>query len=97
MFNRKPKADEDLALDEAIRYLLERLDTVEPHSSEYTTMVKNLEVLYKAKGTYPSRRPSADTIWTIGGSLVSVAMMLTFEKSNVITTKALSFLPKLHF
>ena len=97
MFHKDQDIREDIALDEAIRDLIESMSQDTPGSPEYAEKVKNLDILYKAKATYGKRHVSADAVLTAAASIVGVVLMLGFEKSNVITTKALSFLPKLHF
>ena len=96
MFKKEQDIREDLALDEAIRTLLESMDQDDPGSDTYSQKVQNLDTLYKAKAIYGKRHVSADAVLTAAASIVGVVLMLGFEKSNVITTKALSFLPKLH-
>mgnify|MGYP003596878920 CR=1 FL=1 len=96
MFKKEQDIREDLALDEAIRTLLESMDQDDPGSDTYSQKVQNLDTLYKAKAVYGKRHVSADAVLTAAASIVGVVLMLGFEKSNVITTKALSFLPKLH-
>lgn len=96
MFKKDQDIREDLALDEAIRTLLESMDQDDPGSDTYSQKVQNLDTLYKAKAVYGKRHVSADAVLTAAASIVGVVLMLGFEKSNVITTKALSFLPKLH-
>lgn len=96
MFKKDQDIREDLALDEAIRTLLESMDQDDPGTDTYSQKVQNLDTLYKAKAVYGKRHVSADAVLTAAASIVGVVLMLGFEKSNVITTKALSFLPKLH-
>ena len=57
--------------------------------------VQALRTLVEAKQTYNQARTD---LWlkgiAVGGTLASLALMFTFESENVITTKALGFIPK---
>ena len=60
----------------------------------YSDMIANLEKLYKAKENEKNRKISPDTMALIAGNLLGIALILGYEKANVITTKALGFVMK---
>lgn len=98
MFNRD-KNVEDTDLQKAITALISQLDDRDGSTEEYTTMVSNVKVLVEARqleeATDKPNRPSADTMLSVGGSVLGILMILGFEKANVITSKGLSFIPKI--
>lgn len=96
MFNFDNKSHED-ALDEALSDLLEDLQGgVGTEPEHYTATAENFIKLYKLKKeTNPSWRPSPDAIIAAGGSVLTVLLILHYEKLGVVTSKALSFVGKL--
>lgn len=89
LFTTKKERNE---LEEEIHSVLCNMSTYPPDSEEYTVMVANLERLYKTKSYEKDRKVSPDTIAIIAGNLLGIALILGYEKANVITTKALSFI-----
>lgn len=57
--------------------------------------VDDLKVLVEAKKDFNAdRNAMIQKVVGVGGTLVCVGLMLAFETNNVLTTKALSFIPK---
>lgn len=90
LFTTKKKSE----IDEEIHSVLCNMSTYAPDSDEYTKMTKNLEMLYKAKSYEKDRRVSKDTVLVVAGNLLGIAIILGYEKANVITSKALGFVLK---
>lgn len=79
-------------LDPVIDQLILELGGHDGESDEYTQICENLKLLYEAKANEP--KPSAvspDTIAVIAGNIAGIAMILSYEKVNVVTSKALGF------
>ena len=100
MFNRVSKNVEPSDLEEEItRVIREHLSNQNPDTEEYTTMVSNLKLLVEARqideAVDKPNRPSADPMLSVGGSVLGILLILGFEKANVITSKGLSFIPKI--
>lgn len=89
MFPKKA-AEEKTALDLAIDELLSEMVSVDGGSEEYTVMANNLVKLHSLKPQ--AKRVSADTKAAIAGNLVGILLIVTHERTHVITTKALSFI-----
>lgn len=87
--NTEPKLIE-IARDE----LIEKMRQTEPASEQYTTMVKNLEVLEKAKSHEKDKSISPDVALTVGGNLLGVLAVLNFERLGVVTSKAIGLIIK---
>lgn len=81
-------------LDEVIEDLELRMTAENPASEAYTAMAKNLETLYTAKAKKESLGVSKNTIATIAANLLGIGLILSHEKLNVISTKALGFVLK---
>lgn len=92
MFNSK--SNDTATLDEAIENVLSQIIMLDADSEEHQTMVKQLDVLYKAKASMKHTRVSADTLVLVGGNLLGIGLILGYEKANVITSKALGFVLK---
>ena len=60
-------------------------------SEEYNAALKALEKLYSFREDKSKKRISADTIAIVAGNLLGIILILTYEKTNVIATKALGF------
>jgi hypothetical protein len=93
MFNKSPIKPSQL--DKTIEELLTDMQTTKGDSDEYAKMVDHLTKLYKLKEIDLPKRVSAETWATIGGNLAGILLILHYERFNVITSKALSFVSKI--
>lgn len=89
LFKRK-----QTALDEAIAIAIRTLDEYDPTSAEYQKIIDNLEKLYKMKTQERSVGVSLDTIAIIAGNLLITGLILGYEKTGTITSKALNYVIK---
>ncbi len=94
MFKKATKKDKRTNLEKEIDSVIEIMGGYQPASDEYTAASESLERLYKAKSLTPIRKVSPDTILIVVGNLLGIGLILTYEKADVITTKALSFIIK---
>lgn len=85
------KKDKRTNLEVEIDLVIEKMRNVEPNTDEYTTMASNLERLYKLKAIDAGKKISPDTMALIVGNIAGLILIMSFEKTNVITTKALGF------
>lgn len=88
------KRDRRTNLEMEIDRLIEIMSYQEANSENYATMAANLEVLMKAKANEKARRISPDTLAIIAGNLLGIGLILSHERLNVISTKALGFVLK---
>ena len=88
----KKSAPSNPQLDHDIAQAHRSLDDNEPHTKEYASTVDQLTKLYALKET-PSRL-SPDTLATIAANLFGIAMIVGYERANVMTSKAIGFLGK---
>lgn len=92
MFPRRPQ---NPGLDEAIAEILSEMKGFSSDSKEYAIMVEHLVTLNKLKETQSSRRVSADTMAIVVGNLAGILAILSYERINVVTSKALQFAGKI--
>lgn len=90
---QKPKA-EKTGLETTIDHLISEMASEEGYSDTYTKMVDNLETLYKLKAEDKPDRVDRNTIAIVAGNLLGILVIVSFEKSHVMTSKALSNLLK---
>jgi hypothetical protein len=91
-FNKTPQ---NVALDTAISDLLEELESMTGSNEDYAETADQLVKLMKLKQEInPAWRPSPDAVVAAAGSLLGILAILHYEKFNVITSKALSFVIK---
>lgn len=88
----KKTKKEKTGLEQAIDDILFEMKGKDADSDEFAAMVARLDTLYKLKEIDKPKRVSADTLATITGNLVGIALIVGYERSNVMTSKALSFL-----
>jgi len=91
VFAQFTKKDKRTNLEKEIDSIIIDMSNYEVHSKEYSVIVENLEKLYKVKTNESSHRISPDTIAIIAGNLLGIALIMGYEKANIITTKALGF------
>lgn len=79
-------------LEDEITEVLSWLEDKSPDEATYGEAIKNLEKLYLIKkGSWVN----SDVIVSGCVSLLGVLLIMNHERVNVITTKALSFVPKI--
>ena len=82
-------------LDKEIDAVISQLRELDAASEDYEKVVKNLERLYELKNMNDKRKKvSPDTLAVIIGNLAGIALILGYEQTHVITSKALGFVIK---
>jgi hypothetical protein len=90
----RPK-DQPSAIQPVIDELISRMKEEDPDSDDYAKMAHNLKTLLEAKGMEPKPdRVSPNTVAVIAANLTGIAMILVFERANVVTSKSLPFIMK---
>lgn len=88
------KTKSQKAIDEEIVRLTEVLKTISPADKNYATVSDNLRVLCEAREKKDPSTISTELLLGIGANLIGLLVILNFERTGVITSKALSFLWK---
>jgi hypothetical protein len=92
MFDRFRSAKTTI-YDPPIVKVLEAMQTYDQGDAEFATALENLERLTKLKEAEKQKsRVSPDTIAIVAGNLVGILVMVGYEQSHVMTSKALGLL-----
>lgn len=92
MFRKPP---EPTGIDLAIEDILAELKGFTADTDEYAKIMDQLCRLHAMKIDERSPGVSRDTMANIVGNLMGILLILEFERTNVITSKAMSFVSKL--
>lgn len=87
------KKAERTAIDDEIKSVLDMMNREGPNSPEYPKLMTALERLNKLKTQERPERVSRDTLWMVGGNLVGIVLIVSYERMNVITSKAFAHIP----
>lgn len=93
MFTRKKT--EKSKLDEALDEVFAELKATTADTPEYAKAVKQLTKLYKLKEIDSKKRVSPDTLALIAANLGGIAIIVGYERANIMTSKALGFIRQL--
>jgi len=89
LFNRNESSD----LDEAIIKLKLELETYGPGDPEWDTHLDRLERLIELRSkTMPRTRISPDTMAMVVGNLLGILIIVGYEHSHVMVSKASGFI-----
>ena len=80
--------------DEEIARLTETLKNTDPTSENYVKIVDNLKVLCEAREKKNPLQLNADTLIAVGANVIGLLLVLNFEKTGVVTSKAFGMLFK---
>lgn len=94
MFTKKPPSD-PTGLEKAIDQVLLDMHGLMSDSKEYAAMATQLQKLYNLKALDKPSRVSPDTLAIIAGNLAGILVIVVYERTHVVTSKALSFILKL--
>lgn len=93
------KTQEAKLLDDELEHLIETLRSMDLNDPEYQLYLDRYEQLSKLRKE-PEKEPEKKSWWTpevilpIAGNLLGIFAILSYEKINVISTKALGFVMK---
>lgn len=93
MFIKKFKTDQS-RLDDAINNALQQLDYYPAHTEEYAKTLAVLEKLYSFKTANRRERLKPDTLAIVLGNLLGIAIIVGYERANILTSNAKNFVMK---
>lgn len=82
-------------LEKEIDKLVLELDSHEPTSEKFGTVVERLSKLHKIQDDRKPERISRNTVITASANILAIIMIIKYEDVNVITTKAMGFIPRI--
>ena len=91
MSNKKQHKE---ALDKAIHSVLTEMEGFTADQPEFEKMVEQLDKLYKIRASIAPSLVSPEAIVSIIANLSGIGMILGFERTHAMTTKALGFVSK---
>lgn len=96
MFKKHNPEEEDheTTFDEVITGGLDQINTYDVFSEEYTTGVDNIHKLAEAKSLSDSKKLGLDAVVGSATTLATALLVLNFEKTGIIVSKAFSLIPK---
>ena len=95
MFNPMNKTEKTNELDDSIATVFARMKDLTPDSPQYSATVDQLLKLYKLREETTSRkRVSPDAMAQVAGSLAGILLIITYERSHALTSKALGHIIK---
>jgi hypothetical protein len=87
------KKDKRTQLKKEMDTVFTRLESLDASSEEYSTAVTNLEKLHKMSSN-DKIKINSDVVITVAGAIVSTILVLYFEKTGVVTSKAVNWILK---
>lgn len=87
MFRNFFKKEKDEPLEAEIAEIYTEMQRIGVTDEEYPNMLKLLERYYELKDKKSQKPVSREALLNIGGNLLGIAMILTFEWGHVITSK----------
>lgn len=88
--NLKPKGLK--AIDEEIERLSNQLKSINPVDDDYIVVAERLKILCEAREKKNSSDISSEAILSAAVSLIGLLVVLNFEKTGVITSKAFTLI-----
>lgn len=85
----------DPAWDEARKYLLDELSTMEPGTEEFTAVVKNLKDLEEARSLNADPKLDPNKVLTAGVYLGSIGLLVVLDQHFPLMSRITSFVMKL--
>ena len=85
---------EQTGLDKAIDSVLLEMQGFTADQAEFAQMVDQLDKLYKMKSYDQGSRVKLEALLPVIGNLAGIVMILGFERTHVVTSKALAFVLK---
>lgn len=90
------KSENDLRFEAELNGLLIRMKQFDPTTPEYQASLKAYSKLIKLRSSEKNaRKISPDTLAIVLGNLAGVLLIVSYEKHNIVTSKALTFVQKL--
>lgn len=93
MFTLKTQND-PTPLEREIESLFAKLSSINPATTEYAATADQLSKLYKLKETDSPKRVSPDTLATVAGNILGIVLILNFERTGIVLSKAVNFVLK---
>lgn len=88
------KRDKRTKREIEIDNLISLMARTNPATDEYKSMANSLDILIKARDSERARRVSPDTLAIVAANLLGIVLVLNYEHTHVITSKAFNWILK---
>jgi|WetSurMetagenome_2_1015567.scaffolds.fasta_scaffold37235_5 hypothetical protein len=85
---------ESYSIDQEIDRCLNEMKSFSVDTDKYRNSAANLKVLYEARGVKSHKSLSTDTVVGVVGNLVGILLVLNFERSGAVLSKAFGMIGK---
>jgi hypothetical protein len=85
---------ESYTIDQEIDRCLNEMKSFPVETDEYRNAAANLRVLYEARGVKSHKSLSTDTVVAVVGNLTGILLVLYFERSGAVLSKAFGMIGK---
>lgn len=89
------KRKSDPKLNAAIDDVYQQMDATVTDPDEYAKLVEHLQKLYEIRDNSSGPSVSPDTLVLAAANLIGIAMIVGYERANVVTSKAVGLVHKL--
>lgn len=86
------KSEAEKNLDRLINEHVDFMRTSVAGTDEYSTQSEELERLFKARSYIANRFIDPNTLLTIGANILGIILIMSYERANVITSKAFGWI-----
>lgn len=90
-----PQPQNKTLVERELEVLFGELKSHKADTKEYDSVLDRITKLHKLRIEEKPQRPSPDTLVNAAVYFIGIVMILKHEELNFITTKAMSFVPKL--
>lgn len=95
MFGRPKKMEDRDALEPVMNQILADMETYGTDSPEYPALMQRLQEIVALRASQDTRRRcSPDGMLLVAGNLLGILIIVAYERTNVMTSKAVSFIVK---
>lgn len=88
------KTETQKLLDGEIKRVIEIMSIIDPAHVDYATAANQLKILCEAREKKDPGVISMETMLAVGANLIGLIAILNFERTGVLTSKAMGWLRK---
>lgn len=81
-------------IDRLIAQVVHDMELTPAGSTEYAALLAQLDQLYKTRAQLAKPSITPDTMLIVGGNILGILVIVSYEHLHVITSKALGFILK---
>ena len=94
MFKKLKPDPNKVTFQKELDRALTELSKFDVGSEEYAKAIKNIDMLCAARAQKATDAPSIDTILMVAANLLGIIVVLNYEQTHILTSKAMNFILK---